>query len=105
MCWFSAPASISGKPSFGSSIPDVPLIQVDASRTHIGKFYDADVALVGDARLVAEQLSAALPGRTGDDNLFIRCRLVKVLPATTWGVTSPPHTRPYCRSALTGNRP
>ena len=56
--------------SFGSSIPDVPLIQVDASRTHIGKFYDADVALVGDARLVAEQLSAALPARTGDDKPF-----------------------------------
>ncbi len=56
--------------SFGSSIPDVPLIQVDASRTHIGKYYSADVALVGDARLVAEQLSAALPVRSEDDKPF-----------------------------------
>src|SRR5215467_7006020 len=49
--------------SFGSSLPQVPLIQVDAVRTNIGRWLNADVALVGDALLVAEQLVAALPER------------------------------------------
>jgi thiamine pyrophosphate-dependent acetolactate synthase large subunit-like protein len=48
--------------SFGTSLPRVPLIQVDAVRSNISRWLNADVALVGDARLVAEQLSAALPG-------------------------------------------
>ena len=47
--------------SFGTSLPKVPLIQVDAVRTNIGRWLNADVALVGDALLVAEQLVAALP--------------------------------------------
>jgi acetolactate synthase I/II/III large subunit len=51
--------------SFGTSLPRVPLIQVDAVRTNISRWLNADVALVGDARLVAEQLIAALPGRSG----------------------------------------
>jgi acetolactate synthase I/II/III large subunit len=50
--------------SFGSSLPRVPLIQVDAVRTNIGRWLNADVALVGDARLVAEQLIATLPARS-----------------------------------------
>ena len=50
--------------SFGTSLPRVPLIQVDAVRSNISRWLNADVALVGDARLVAEQLSAALPGRS-----------------------------------------
>jgi len=49
--------------SFGTSLPQVPLIQVDAVRTNIGRWLNADVALVGDALLVAEQLVAALPER------------------------------------------
>jgi len=49
--------------SFGTSLPQVPLIQVDAVRTNIGRWLNADVGLVGDARLVAEQLVAALPER------------------------------------------
>lgn len=47
--------------SFGTSLPRVPLIQVDTVRGHIGRWLNADVSLVGDARLVAEQLAAALP--------------------------------------------
>jgi acetolactate synthase I/II/III large subunit len=45
--------------SFGESLPDVPLIQVDSVRANIGRWTTADVALVGDAKLVAEQLAAA----------------------------------------------
>jgi acetolactate synthase I/II/III large subunit len=47
--------------SFGHSLPNVPLIQVDTERGHIGRWHPADVAVVGDARLAAEALVAALP--------------------------------------------
>jgi thiamine pyrophosphate-dependent acetolactate synthase large subunit-like protein len=47
--------------SFGHSLPKVPLIQVDANRGSIGRWYPADVAVVADARLAAEALLAALP--------------------------------------------
>jgi thiamine pyrophosphate-dependent acetolactate synthase large subunit-like protein len=50
--------------SFGTSLPRVPLIQVDAARSNISRWLNADVALVGDARLVADQLIAALPARS-----------------------------------------
>jgi acetolactate synthase I/II/III large subunit len=50
--------------SFGNSLPKVPLIQVDASRGNIGRWHGADVAVVGDARLAAEALLAALPTGT-----------------------------------------
>jgi len=53
--------------SFGESLPDVPLIQVDAVRTNIGRWTAADVAVVGDARLVAEQLLDAVPDRADAD--------------------------------------
>jgi acetolactate synthase-1/2/3 large subunit len=56
--------------SFGASIPPVPLIQVDSVRAHIGRWTTADVAVVGDARLVAEQLVAALPERPAADKPF-----------------------------------
>src|SRR5499425_346469 len=56
--------------SFGAAIPRVPLIQVDSVRSHIGRWTTADVAVVGDARLVAEQLLAALPERPGGDKPF-----------------------------------
>ena len=50
--------------SFGTSLPQVPLIQVDALRTNIGRWFGADVGVVGDARLVAEQLFETLPERS-----------------------------------------
>lgn len=50
--------------SFGHALPaGVPLIQVDATRENIGRWYPADVAIAADARLCAEQLLAALPER------------------------------------------
>lgn len=53
--------------SSGSALPAVPLIHVDAVRTHIGRWWPADVAVVGDARLVAQQLAEALPERSAQD--------------------------------------
>lgn len=46
--------------SFGESLPDAPLIQVDAVRANIGRWTTADVAIVGDANLAAEALLAAV---------------------------------------------
>ena len=47
--------------SYGTSIPEgVPLIHIDTTRTNIGRWFHADVALVADARSAAEQLLAAL---------------------------------------------
>ncbi len=54
--------------SYGISLPsDVPLIQIDAVRTNIGRWYHADVSLVGDAKQAAEALLAALPARPEAD--------------------------------------
>ncbi len=56
--------------SFGHSLPKVPLIQVDAARSNIGRWHSADVALVGDARLAAEALLAALPAGSNTERPF-----------------------------------
>ena len=56
--------------SFGASVPPVPIIQVDSVRAHIGRWTTADLAVVGDARLVAEQLLAAVPPRAGSEKPF-----------------------------------
>lgn len=56
--------------SFGTSLPKAPLIQVDTVRSNIGRWLNADVAVVGDARLVAEQLLAALPERPASAKPF-----------------------------------
>ena len=56
--------------SFGTSLPQVALIQVDAVRSNIGRWLNADAAVVGDARLVAEQLAAALPNRPPEAKPF-----------------------------------
>ena len=54
--------------SFGKSLPaDVPLVQVDSARTNIGRWYHADVAVVGDARQAAEQLLELVPERAAAD--------------------------------------
>ena len=53
--------------SSGIALPPVPLVHVDTVRTNIGRWWHADVAVVGDARLVAEQLTAALPERSSED--------------------------------------
>ncbi len=56
--------------SFGTFVPPVPLIQVDTVRGRIGQWCDADVAVVGDARLAAEQLWEALPTRPASEKPF-----------------------------------
>ncbi|MFC7050891.1 thiamine pyrophosphate-binding protein [Emcibacter nanhaiensis] len=51
--------------SYRQALPEgAPLIHVDNCRPHIGRWYDADVSLVGDARLVAEQLCDIIPARS-----------------------------------------
>jgi acetolactate synthase-1/2/3 large subunit len=47
----------------GTSLPEVPIIHVDADRSHVTRYHRADVAICGDARAVAEQLLEALPER------------------------------------------
>jgi len=50
--------------SYGLALPpDVPLIHVDSRRDNIGRWFPADVAVVADATLAAEQLIAAVPPR------------------------------------------
>lgn len=56
--------------SFGHSLPKVPLIQIDATRANIGRWHPADVAVVGDARLAAEALLAALPAGSNAERPF-----------------------------------
>ncbi len=56
--------------SFGTSLPKVPLIQVDTVRANIGRWFNADVAVVGDARLAAERLAAACPARHATEKSF-----------------------------------
>src|SRR5690606_38517454 len=51
--------------SAGAALPTgAPIVHVDRTRSHIGRWGPADVAVVGDARVVAEQLLDALPERT-----------------------------------------
>lgn len=56
--------------SFGESLPAVPLIHVDTVRAHISRWTPADVSVVGDAKLVAEQLTAAVPDRAATAKPF-----------------------------------
>lgn len=50
--------------SYATALPDdLPIIHVDNQRANIGRWFTADVGVVGDARLVAEQLLAAVPPR------------------------------------------
>ncbi|MDX6631287.1 MAG: acetolactate synthase large subunit, partial [Gaiellales bacterium] len=56
----------------GTSLPEVPLIHVDAERSHIARYHRADISITGDARLVAEQLLEALPERDDSDKPWYR---------------------------------
>jgi thiamine pyrophosphate-dependent acetolactate synthase large subunit-like protein len=47
-----------------------PIVHVDRDRSHIGRWGPADVAVVGDARAVAEQLLDALPERAPAEKPF-----------------------------------
>jgi len=57
--------------SYGTSLPtDVPLIHIDHQAAHIGRWYQADISLVGDAHVVAEQLLQACADKTEADKPF-----------------------------------
>jgi len=57
--------------SNGTSIPkDAPLLHVDRSRSSIGRYTYADVAMVGDAKLAAQALLEAVPPRTASQKEF-----------------------------------
>jgi thiamine pyrophosphate-dependent acetolactate synthase large subunit-like protein len=56
--------------SFGHSLPKVPVVQIDTSRGNIGRWYPADIAVVGDARLAAEALLQALPAGSNAERPF-----------------------------------
>jgi len=50
--------------SYASAIPpELPLVHVDSVRSSIGRWFPADIAVVGDAKLVAEQLIEVIPPR------------------------------------------
>jgi acetolactate synthase-1/2/3 large subunit len=56
--------------SSGSALPRVPLVHIDAVRQNIGRWWAADVAVVGDARLATQQLTEALAERPTQDKPF-----------------------------------
>lgn len=57
--------------SYGKAIgPDIPLAQVDVSPRHIGRWFPADIALVGDALDVANALAAAVHDKPAEDKPF-----------------------------------
>lgn len=54
--------------SFTTALPPgLPVIQVDSIRPNIGRWYHVDVGVVGDAKLVSEQLLAKLPARSSSE--------------------------------------
>lgn len=56
--------------SFGASLRDIPIVHVDADRSSIGRWTTVQVAVVGDALAVTEQLLEALPDRPDDEKPF-----------------------------------
>jgi thiamine pyrophosphate-dependent acetolactate synthase large subunit-like protein len=56
--------------SFGNALPKAPLIHVDSLRGNIGRYQTADLAVVGDARLAAEAMVAALPAGSNAERPF-----------------------------------
>jgi thiamine pyrophosphate-dependent acetolactate synthase large subunit-like protein len=55
---------------FGRALPQVPVIHVDNTRANIGRWHPADVAIVADARVAAEEIAARLPARAPSDMPF-----------------------------------
>src|SRR5204863_9505587 len=76
--------------SFGHSLPKVPLIQVDTSRSNIGRWHPADVAVVGDARLAAEALLVELPAGSNAGRPFRSGGARRVLAACDIARAFPP---------------
>jgi thiamine pyrophosphate-dependent acetolactate synthase large subunit-like protein len=47
--------------SHGGALPPVPIVQIDAERTNIGRWTSVQVPVVGDGRVAVEQIIQALP--------------------------------------------
>lgn len=62
--------------SSGSALPQVPLIHIDAVRQHVGRWWPADVAVVGDALLATQQLTEAIADRPAEDKPF-HCEAIR----------------------------
>lgn len=59
--------------SYATALPaEIPVIHVDSLRENVGRWFTADVGVVGDARIVAEQLLEVLPARP-DEAKEMRC--------------------------------
>jgi acetolactate synthase I/II/III large subunit len=56
--------------SNGSALPKAPVVQVDNVRKNIGRWTPIDIAVTGDARLVAQQIIDAVPARKASDKPF-----------------------------------
>ena len=56
--------------SHGCTLPAVPIVHLDADRAHIGRWTTVHASLVGDARVVTEQLLEAIPERPAADKPF-----------------------------------
>lgn len=57
--------------SYGTSLPlGVPLIHIDVSAAPIGRLFHADVAVIADATMAAEQLTAAVVERAASSKPF-----------------------------------
>lgn len=65
--------------SFGTFLPDVPIIQIDQNRKNIGKNSSVELSLVGDARTVAQQIIDFLPTEYEQDKPFHSENTVKAL--------------------------
>ncbi|KUE87977.1 hypothetical protein ASL20_14880 [Cupriavidus necator] len=64
-CILAFGAGLNGRTtSMGTAIPtEVPVIHVDSTRANIGRWLDADVAMVADAKLAAQALLESVPAR------------------------------------------
>ena len=80
--------------SFGASLPPVPLIQVDANRANIGRYSTADVAVVGDAKIAAEAILAALPAGSNAEKPFRSEETRKMLAAYSIDTDFQPQNTP-----------
>lgn len=71
-CIIAFGAGLNGRTtSMGTAIPsDVPLIHVDSARSSIGRWFATDVAILADAKLAAQALLEAVPGRAPDEKEF-----------------------------------
>lgn len=65
----------------GTALPAVSIIQVDQQRTNIGRWWYADVEIVGDAGIVASQLAESVPPRPAETKTFHREKVLSSLAA------------------------